>query len=436
MFRSICLICMCGFFILSCDTTSGSEELLYTACKNGTAEGYPCENIGLYAVVTPQQLLHNPDDGSEGRLNDIWGWIDPQTQKQYAIVGLTDGVTFVDVTIPSDPVVVGKLLEPASSQAAKGPVALHHDEGKEASTWRDMKVYQNTLYVVSDQQPQHGLQVFDLTQLRNIDNPPVEFPDDDDARYKLFGSAHNLAINEETGFAYAVGIRSGEVCSEQGGLHMIDLKGPAPEFAGCYFDLNAGGFTEDGYIHDTQCVIYRGPDDEYAGREICFSSAENSLLITDVENKLNAETISLTGYEGNQYSHQGWLTEDHRYFFMNDELDELFNGHNTRTYVWNVEDLDNPEMIGFYEHPTPGIDHNLYIYNDIMYQANYTGGLRVLDVSNRNPQNIQEIGFFDTTPGESAPDFLGLWSVYPWLADNTVIVSDIENGLFILHVER
>ncbi|MEX0906610.1 MAG: choice-of-anchor B family protein [Balneolaceae bacterium] len=442
MFRHTALILIFSGLLISCSTSSDTDNSLFTECRNNTAEEYPCRNIGLYAVVTPQDLANPIGDGdsaNQNYLNDIWGWTDPETGREYALVGLNDGVTFVDVTEPSEPVVIGKLQEPESSQPAKYETALHHDEEdglKGESAWRDIKVYENTMYVVSDNQPQHGMQVFDLTQLRDVENPPEIFEDDDDARYKLFGSAHNLAINEETGFAYAVGIRSGEVCAERGGLHMIDLNGAAPEFAGCYFDEEAGGRIQDGYIHDTQCVIYQGPDEDYAGKEICFSSAETVLLITDVDSKELTETISLAGYEDNSYAHQGWLTEDHRYFFMNDELDEMQNGHNTRTYVWDVQDLDDPQMIGFYQHNTTSIDHNLYIYNDIMYQANYMAGLRVLDVSNRDPQSIREIGYFDTTPDQTKPGSKGLWSVYPWFSNNTVVVSDINNGLFILHVER
>lgn len=438
MFRHLAFPLLFFFSITGCNTTSDSGDTDFTDCKNGSAGEYPCNNVGLYAVVTPQELLAEDKDGVDAGLNDIWGWTDPETGSEYALVGLTDGVAFVDITNPSEPVVVGKLQEPGSQQQ-KNPVALHHDEDdlKGASTWRDMKVYENRLYVVSDLQPSsHGMQVFDLAQLRNISNPPEIFTDDDNARYKLFANAHNLAINEETGFAYVVGSTSGEVCAERGGLHMIDLKGASPEFAGCYFDEEVESNRElSGYIHDTQCVIYNGPDEEHAGREICFSSAETALLITNVEDKENAETIAAAGYDGNAYAHQGWLTEDHRYFFMNDELDEIHNGHNTRTYVWNVEDLDNPQMTGFYEHPTSSIDHNLYIFNDIMYQANYTGGLRVLDVSNRDPESIVEIGFFDTTPNTSEPEFDGLWSVYPWFSDNKVVVSDRNRGLFILHAE-
>lgn len=117
---------------------------------------------------------------------------------------------------------------------------------------------------------------------------------------------------------------------------------------------------------------------------------------------------------------------------MNDELDEIRLGQPTQTYIWNLEDLRNPELIGFYTHSTNSIDHNLYIKNSIMYQANYNAGLRIFDVSNPQPNRINEIGFFDTTPGNDTAEFSGLWSVYPWYRGQKIVVSDINQGLFIL----
>lgn len=67
-----------------------------------------------------------------------------------------------------------------------------------------------------------------------------------------------------------MGITSGEICAERGGLHMIRLhENPRqPEFSGGYFEEVAGGITRNGYIHDTQCVIYRGSDRAFHGREL------------------------------------------------------------------------------------------------------------------------------------------------------------------------
>lgn len=414
--------------LTGCRPNTGSEELNYSPCENGQSESYPCNNIGLYAHVPVSEL-------SGSYLNDIWGWIDPETGKEYAILGMNNGVDIVDVTIPHEPVVLGQIPEP-NNTSLKSINFQAHDEGegfKENSPWRDVKVHQNTLYIVSEQ-TDYGLQIFDLTQLRDHDKASATF--ENYRRYTGFGKAHNIFINNDSESLYVVGSTTGSICAENGGLHMMDISEPLqPEFAGCYFDENAGGQTVKGYIHDTQCVIYSGPDEDYQAREVCFSSSENAFLISDVTDKKKASTISLGNYAGQAYMHQGWLSEDQRYFFMNDELDESRYHHNTRTYVWDVQDLDNPEMIGHYQHDTRSRDHNLYIEGDFMYQANYTAGLRILNVSNPNPQNITEVGYFDTTPDtpeDEKLNFDGLWSVYPWLSGDKIIVSDINKGLFIL----
>jgi choice-of-anchor B domain-containing protein len=441
MFRYIILSVVITVFLTGCSTSSDVEdEVTYTPCENGNAEGYPCSNVDLYAHLTPTELLGTTRNGTTASLNDIWGWIDPDTGSEYALVGLTDGVTFVDVTDPANPVVVGKLNEPVVNSLTPNPLLANHDDQggfKEASSWRDLKVYQNFMYVVSEQGT-HGLQVFDLTRLRNIQNPPQTF--NEDYNYSEFGNAHNLAINEDTGYAYIVGATQGTNCAQQGGLHMVNLvDNPAePTFAGCYYEEQAGGITggRNGYIHDTQCVIYRGPDTDHQGRELCFSSSETSFTITNVDDKQQAFTIFNGSYSGNQYSHQGWLTDDHRYFFMNDELDELRSHTNTRTYVWDIEDVDSPEMVGYYEHSTVSVDHNLYVKDNRLYQANYTSGLQILDIENSVPDDMSTLGYFNTTPENNEPEFAGLWSVYPYMSGDKVIVSDINNGLFILRYSR
>jgi len=395
-----------------------------TCTSEATGEQFDCKDIDLMGLLTPSELL---GDG----VNDIWGWTDPQNGREYALVGMTDGVTFVDVTDPADPVVLGSLSESVPPSAAGGgsgaptPTLLHDDENEEAkSSWRDFKVYSNYLFVVSDGQP-HGMQVFDLTRLRNVQDPPVFF--DHDVLYTEFGRAHNIAINESTGYAYVVGSDT-----YGGGLHIIDLADPLnPVFAGFHADSTVGR-ASTGYVHDTQCVNYTGPDNDYSGHELCFNSSETHLVIADVSNKDSTFTIAKSSYTGRSYAHQGWLTEDQQYFLLGDELDENQRGFNTRTYIWDVSDLDNPIMTGTYDATTSSIDHNLYVKGSILFQSNYTAGLRMLDITDIQNGNLDEIAFFDTYPEDDAPKFDGSWSNYPYFQSGTIVVSDMSRGLFIL----
>ncbi len=374
-------------------------------CEENSAAGFKCDNVNLIAFLPIKEL-----GGVRGtRLNDVWGWTDPESGREIAIVGRTDGTSFVDVSDPYNPRMLGDL--------PKTP-------GSRSSVWRDMKVFRNHAYIVADGAGEHGVQVFDLRRLRDVAAEPVTF--EADFVYRGIHSAHNIAVNEETGFAFSVGSSGGgETCG--GGLHMMDLEDPGhPVFAGCFADPSTGrGST--GYSHDAQCVIYRGPDEDYLGREICLGSNETKLSIADVTDKDNPIAIYAIDYPNVKYAHQGWLSEDHRFFYMNDEGDEpqgVVEG--TRTLVWDLMDLDDPLLAKEYIASTTDTDHNLYILDNLMYQSNYGAGLRILDIS--APTDPVEIAYFDTTPYEGGAS----WSNYPYFESGIVVVTSTGDGLFIV----
>ena len=337
-----------------------------------------------------------------GSGNDLWGWTDSTTSREYALMGLTDGTAFVDVSTPASPVFLGRL----PSQTF-------------ASTWRDIKVYDDHAYIVADAAGAHGMQVFDLTRLRGRSVPKTFTAD---VVYDDFKESHNLAINADTGFAYAV---STNTCG--GGLHMINIGTPDdPRFAGCHSGVQT---------HDTQCVLYKGADTEHHGREVCFSSNGNHLEVVDVTDKSDPESLSSTTYWQLAYVHQGWLTEDHRFFLLGDELDERGFAVPTRTHVFDMADLDAPKYLYAHEHGTRSIDHNLFVRGNRVFEANYASGLRVLKFGNLIKKDIAEVAYFDTFPENDNAQFVGAWSVYPYLPSGTVLVSDISRGLFVLSMD-
>ncbi|MDT8342035.1 MAG: choice-of-anchor B family protein [Longimicrobiales bacterium] len=394
----------------SFDPVRGGE----VACSEGEAVAWACGEVDLVSFVPVAELAGEP--GVRGiRTNDNWGWRDPETGRYYALVGMTDRASFVDMTDPLNPRVVG---------------ILPMTEGANGSAWRDIKTYRDHAYIVSDGAGQHGMQVFDLTRLRDhASGDPVVF--DADALYTEIASAHNIVINEESGFAFSVGSSSGGVTCG-GGLHIIDIREPgSPTFAGCFSDPQTGR-ASTGYTHDAQCVTYSGPDPDHQGREICFGANETMLSIADVTDKENTVALARASYPSVGYSHQGWLTGDQRYFYMNDELDELQGLVNrTRTMVWDVSDLDDPQLIAEHLGVEESSDHNLYVVGDLMYQSNYQSGLRILDI--QDPANPVEVAFFDTVPyGDNGAGFGGSWSNYPFFDNGTVIVTSGNEGLFIV----
>lgn len=539
-----------GTSTTSTGTANGNAPTGSAPCIDGmAADFFPCDGVDLLSHVSHNEL-------GTTFVNDIWGWTDPQSKKDYALVGASNGTVFVDISDAKRPEVLG-ILPTASTTGG--------------SSWRDIKVYEDHAYVVSEH-TNHGIQVFDLTRLRDWDGEYTTY--DVDARYTGHGSAHNININEETGFLYSVGaarfsssplpytvtvdapsptagsylangaafgpaptvdglsgafalVNDGSALPTQGcgplvgfpvgaiaiadrgtcgfavkvanaqaagasavviannapgtivmggsdpsitipsvmvsqtdgatikaglpatggiaandppavcgtGLHMVDINDPTnPTYAGC--------FDEHGYIHDTQCIVYDGPDTDYTGREICFNSNATTsgagglhrVAIVDVTDKSNPVSIAREGYADDGYSHQGWLTPDSRFFLHGDELDEQRRGINTTTRVWDVSDLDNIVEVQAFENDTTSIDHNLYTQGRYAYASNYTSGLRVYDTRDLAGAGLSEAAFFDVYPENDNATFEGgTWSNYPYFRQKGIVaVSSIDRGLFIL----
>lgn len=369
-----------------------------TPCVNGFADIYPCNNYDLLSHISLNTLAGN---GTEG--NDSWGWTDPNTQKEYALMGINKGVVFIDITNPLTPIILGTLKTSTVN-----------------SSWRDIKVYKDYAFIVSEAL-NHGMQVFDLKRLRTVTTPPEEFSAD--VHFTEFGSAHNIVINEESGYAYIVG--ASRSSTYIGGPIFINIQDPLNP-------ISEGGFAAGGYSHDAQVVTYNGPDNDYTGKEILIGSNENEVVIADVSDKNNPKVIATISYTNVRYAHQGWFTEDFKYFILGDELDELRVGNNTRTIVFDFTDLDNPLYHFDYVGSNAAIDHNGYVKNNIYYLASYTAGVRMIDVSDATNKNFTEVGYFDTYPNNNNTAFNGVWNVYPYFPSGNIIISDIDDGFFVI----
>ncbi len=534
-------------------SAKGNARTLDAPCVDGLAAGvFACDGVDLAGHVSMTEMRLGRQDEPAG-VNDVWGWTD-EDGRDYALLGTTEGTVFVDISTPTAPQPLGML--PTASDVG-------------SNSWRDIKVYEDHAFIVSEH-TNHGVQVFDLTRLETHNRKKGNFVTYDmDAHYTELGSAHNIAINEDTGFAYGLGsdgffasefpytvavdsgpsffatgalfgepptqtgltgtfVDTGSTgCLENGpltgvdgaialidrggcffsdkvlnaqnagaigvvilsttneylsmspgptgvdvtipsvyvtnsdgaalraelpadgtlfandppppcgtGLHMIDINDPTnPTFAGCD--------DQTGYVHDTQCVTYDGPDTDFRGREICFNSngigfgedAENFFSIVDVTDKANPVQLSRVTYAGSVYSHQGWLTEDHGFFLFGDEGDEVELGEPTTTRVWDVSDLTDPSVVSLFKNTTAAIDHNIYTEGDLAYASNYEAGLRLYDASNP-ADGLSEVGYFDMYPeGDAATFDGGTWSNFAYFGQPDIVaVSSVDRGLFILRV--
>jgi choice-of-anchor B domain-containing protein len=426
------ILILCLIFVISCQNEDDDDSQVIDSplatCIDGYAKipgtdyEYSCLNYDLMGHISLEEM-----DAEAG--NDCWGWTDSLTGREYAIMGINNGTAFVDISDSTSPIYLGKL-----------PTATVD------SSWRDMKVYNDNVYIVSEA-GDHGLQVFDLTKLRGVESKQVFSADYVD---KSFGQAHNIAINEDSGYAYIAGARTK-------GIYALNLSNPlAPKL-----ELEGSQF---GYSHDAQIVNYKGPDQDHFGKEIYIGSNENKVDIVDVTDKSEPKLISTFLYD-HQYTHQAWLTDDHKYALLGDELDELDSNYElkvdakTRTVIIDLSDLDNPVLHHNYKAETKAIDHNGYVNGTEFFLASYTAGLRVLDVLNIDQKSISELGFFNTFHDHSDHDhglpnlttvkiqdpdgdhsgkkgnssaFNGAWSVYPYFKSENIIISDINSGLFIV----
>jgi choice-of-anchor B domain-containing protein len=370
-----------SFLIVSCSIIQAQ-----TPCVNGMAGVYPCDGYDL------QVFIPCTDFGADNA-NDSWGWTDPDNGTEYALIGLDNGTAFLDISNPVNPIYLGKLPTHTSS-----------------SLWRDVKVYNNYAFVVSEANG-HGMQIFDLTRLRDVANPPETFTED--AHYGGFGSAHNIVINEETGYAYGVG------ADYSGGAHFVNIQDPLNP-------IGEGGYSGSGYTHDAQVVVYDGPDSDHTGKEIYIGSNEDKVVIVDVTDKTNPVLISAVTYTNDAYTHQGWFTEDLNYFILGDEIDELNFGFNTRNIVFDFTDLDNPQLSFEYSGPTSATDHNGYVDGDKFYLANYKAGMRVIDISDIANGNMTETGYFDIFIYGNSAGYDGAWNVYPYFESGNIIISSLK----------
>ncbi|KAI9680509.1 MAG: hypothetical protein M1817_003949 [Caeruleum heppii] len=378
---------------------------------------YSCDSVDLHGFLSHTDLGSTTREG-----NDVWGWAAPNG-REFGAVGQTDGTAFVEIKSDGTLVYLGRL--PTQT---------------ESSLWRDMKVIDGYCYIGAEA-PGHGLQVFDMRKLLGVrPGRPVTYDVRRDLKawFSGFGSSHNIVAHEETNMIYAVGTGRNTPC--KGGLFMVDVKNPAkPTSPGCA--------SEDGYVHDAQCVIYDGPDAKYQGKEICFNYNEDTLTIMDVTSKAAPKILSRTPYAGSAYTHQGWLTSDAdmTFLLLDDELDEqdktgiAANGRTT-TYIFNITQLEAPTNTGTYQSPAKAIDHNQYVLNGLSYQSNYGSGLRIVDVTSveADPtgQGFSQAGFFDCHPEDDAEggvvEFVGSWSVYPYFPSGYLLLNSIERGIYSL----
>lgn len=370
----------------------------------GDIMGFDAAGVVLHSWLTLDDLPSN-----SFAANDIWGYVSP-AGREYAIIGVKLGVAYVDITEPASPSIAGFI-------------------GSGCSVWGDFATHNEFAYSVMDLQCSAGtgtgLRIHDLAR---IDEGIVEFvrqirvlfPTDNFAM--PLDNTHNVIICESTGFLYLLGSNL-----YSGGLVIMDLNADPTD------PPNVGNWP-DAYIHDA--VVHQYADGPFAGREIVFAATGDvGLTIIDATDKADVFTLATRTYPNLDFAHACWLDDDQKYLYLGDELDE-FGDPNipSTTYIFDVEDIENPTFSGSFTNGLDAVDHNLMGRGNLLFEANYTSGLRVFDISNVN--NVQEVAYFDTLPEDNNRGFRGAWGVYSRFPSGTIIVSDIFRGLFVIGLDR
>jgi choice-of-anchor B domain-containing protein len=358
---------------------------------NGSLIYFPSRGVQLLAWMSLTDL----GVPLSGNGNSCFGYVSP-SGREYAIMGLSNGTAFIEITQPSNPVVVAQI---------SGPQSL----------WRDMKVFGTHCYAASE--GGSGIQVMNMSA---IDSGIVTLVNtiNDDAT----GATHTLALNTDSGYLY----RSG---GSSNGLRFYNLNiNPA--------NPQRNGQWSDRYVHEPTVVSYTtGPA---AGKEIAyccggFNGGFNStgLYVVDVTNKASPVLLSYVPYTDSSYAHQAWLSPDRQWLYLNDELDEQ-NDADITAMTTRVFNASNPLAVTYVGRFTNGlgtVDHNLYTKSNLLYESNYTSGIRIFDAT--VPTAPVEIGYFDTRPEDNGETFNGLWNNYVYFPSGVVIGSDIERAFFV-----
>ncbi|MDX2247824.1 MAG: choice-of-anchor B family protein [Bacteroidia bacterium] len=305
-------------------------------------------------------------------LNDIWGYTD-SLGNEYALVGLTNGVSIVDISTPSQPV---------EAQFVPGPI----------SPWRDLQTFDHYAYISNE--TGSGILIIDLSGLPNN----VVYKD---TTIGAIATAHNVWVSDN-GFLYVIGY------NKSGGFKVFDLNGDPwnPVYLGDY---------QFHYVHD----LYSRQNTVYAS-ELSFG-----LTLIDMSNPALPQVIANHDYP-RAFTHNSWLNDNGNVCFTTDEVAAAY------LTAWEVND---PSDIRFLDRIRSSVNqgraapHNVHVLNDYLVTSYYADGLNIVDAS--RPENLVEVGYYDTSPKTSGL-FEGAWGAYPFLSSGLVLIADIEEGLFVL----
>lgn len=354
-----------------------------------SAQTYPSLNVNLLAHINPEK----DNTGGDGRkYSGCWGWFQSSKNKEYALVGTSSKTYFIDVTIPTNPII-------CDSVKAKN----------NGCTWREIKSYQNYCYIASDGCTPSSCQIVDMQYLP--DSVHVVYDDT-----TLFYRAHTLFVDRDKLYAggptmYGTSTKS---------MFVYSLATPSVPVLVRRLEQD---YPSISYVHDM-----------FVKNDTIYASAGNQGLQILKLNANNTFSLlaSYSGYQNAGYNHSSWLTSDSKYLVFADEVPASLPFK-----IIDVSDLNNIQAMSSANSNSLATPHNPYVMdNKWCWISAYQDGVRLFDIS--NPSSPVEYGYFDTQPQHGVNDnfstsaYRGNWGAYPYLPSKIIITLDMQNGIFIL----
>jgi len=390
------------------------SSIAATPCQGGMAGSLPCNNVDLLSHVGFNDMNVTASAGT-----DVWGFVDLNTGREYAIAGFNIGTAIYDVTDAENPREVGFI------------------NGQNA-VWRDIKVYQffniaddrwNAYAYITTDGSTDGMFVIDMTGLPHSVSK-VNYASDISRAHNVYATntdyATGLALNNDTPELIVAGSNIGG-----GRYRAYSLANPASPVA-------VAGGNGSAYMHDASSMTVT--DGRMAqcpnATSYCLvlmDFRENSIDLWDVTDSANPAILSNTQYlptNNDGYVHSGWWSEDKQFMFVHDETDEINQSLMTTVRVFDVSNLTSPSLAETWSGPTTAIDHNGFVRGNRYYMSNYSRGLTILDIT--DPTNIPaSVGRLDTYPFGDGRSFVGAWGAYPFFFSGNIAISDIDSGFYM-----
>lgn len=350
---------------------------------------YPSLNISLLAQLNPE--TDNTNNGGR-KYSGCWGWFQANKNKEYALIGTSAQTYFIDVTNPTNPMIV-------DSVKAR----------RKGCTWREIKTYQNYCYIVSDDESPNSFQIVDMQYLP--DSVHVVY---DDTTY--FERCHTIFVDNDK--LYCGGPTSKGAVTES--MRVYSLSNPE---APVLLRKLVQDVPSIDYVHDM-----------FVLNDTIYASCGNQGLYILKLNSLNQflPLAAFTNYIQAGYNHSSWITNNRKTLVFADEVPAGLSAK-----VLDITDISNISLKDTIRSNFGATAHNPYIIgNKWCWMSSYQDGIYLYDVS--DPANTTIHGYFDTHPQHGANDnfatnaYKGNWGAYPYLPSKIIIANDMQNGVFIL----